>query len=63
MRMPPRIKEPERSAITAAKPADSPRLEEAAKAREEMRLASQRAEQRGGKAHSRKAAAEQTKQQ
>ena len=53
----------ERDMLTAKTARDTPHLEEAARAREEMRLTSQQAEQKAAEAHSRKATAEQTKQQ
>jgi len=53
----------ERDMLAAKTARDAPRLEEAARTREEMRLTSQQAEQKVAEAQSRKATAEQTKQQ
>ena len=53
----------ERDMLAAKTARDTPHLEEAARAREEMRLTSQQAEKNVAEAHSRKATAEQTKQQ
>ena len=53
----------ERDMLAANTALDAPRLEEAGRTREEMRLTSQQAEQKAAEAQSRKATAEQTKQQ